>query len=151
MLQYILKRLLLLPLLLLIFSIISFILIQAPPGDFLTSYIAELAASGSSMDRAQIDALRSLYGLDQPMHIQYFKWISRLLVGELGVSLDWQRPISDLIGERMGLTLALGLGTFFLHGLLQYLLEFFQQPESTLLLTIFLRSSITLGLQHLLS
>ena len=113
MLQYILKRLLLLPLLLLIFSIISFILIQAPPGDFLTSYIAELAASGSSMDRAQIDALRSLYGLDQPMHIQYFKWISRLLVGELGVSLDWQRPISDLIGERMGLTLALGLGTFF--------------------------------------
>ena len=151
MLQYILKRLLLLPLLLLIFSIISFILIQAPPGDFLTSYIAELAASGSSMDRAQIDALRSLYGLDQPMHIQYFKWISRLLVGELGVSLDWQRPISDLIGERMGLTLALGLGTFFLDGLLQYLLEFFQQPESTLLLTIFLRSSITLGLQHLLS
>ena len=65
------------------------------------------------MDRAQIDALRSLYGLDQPMHIQYFKWISRLLVGELGVSLDWQRPIIDLIGERMGLTLALGLGTFF--------------------------------------
>ena len=98
MLQYILKRLLLLPLLLLIFSIISFVLIQAPPGDFLTSYIAELAASGSSMDRAQIDALRSLYGLDQPMHIQYFKWISRLLVGELGVSLDWQRPIIDLIG-----------------------------------------------------
>ena len=143
MLQYILKRLLLLPLLLLIFSIISFILIQAPPGDFLTSYIAELAASGSSMDRAQIDALRSLYGLDQPMHIQYFKWISRLLVGELGVSLDWQRPISDLIGERMGLTLALGLGTFFLHGLLPYLLEFYQQPESTLFLTIFLRSSIT--------
>ena len=151
MLQYILKRLLLLPFLLFIFSIIAFVLIQAPPGDFLTSYIAELAASGSSMDRAQIDALRSLYGLDQPMHIQYFKWISRLLVGELGVSLDWQRPISDLIGERMGLTLALGLGTFFLHGLLQYLLEFFQQPGNIHLLTTFLRSSITLGLQHLLS
>ena len=63
----------------------------------MTSYIAELAASGSSMDRAQIDALRALYGLDQPMYVQYFKWIGRLLVGDLGVSLDWQRPISQLI------------------------------------------------------
>ena len=112
MLQYIIKRLLLLPLLLFIFSIIAFILIQAPPGDFLTSYMAELAASGSSMDRAQIDALRTLYGLDQPMVVQYFKWLGRLLTGDLGVSLDWQRPISELIGDRLILTLALGLGTF---------------------------------------
>ncbi|MCB1808809.1 MAG: ABC transporter permease, partial [Candidatus Competibacteraceae bacterium] len=112
MLQYIIKRLLLLPLLLFIFSIIAFILIQAPPGDFMTSYIAELAASGSSMDRAQIDALRALYGLDQPLIVQYFKWIGRLLSGDLGISLDWQRPISELIGERLALTLALGGGTF---------------------------------------
>jgi len=111
-LQYIIKRLLLLPLLLFIFSIIAFILIQAPPGDFLTSYIAELAASGSSMDRAQIDALRTLYGLDQPMVIQYVKWLGRLLTGDLGVSLDWQRPISELIGDRLLLTLLLGGGTF---------------------------------------
>ena len=112
MLIYIMKRLLLLPFLLLIFSVIAFILIQAPPGDFLTSYIAELAASGSSMERAQIDALRALYGLDQPMYLQYFKWMGRILTGDLGGALDWQRPISELIGERMGLTLALGLGTF---------------------------------------
>jgi peptide/nickel transport system permease protein len=112
MLQYIIKRLLLLPFLLFIFTIIAFILIQAPPGDFLTSYIAELAASGSSMDRAQIDALRTLYGLDQPMMIQYFKWLGRLLTGDLGVSLDWQRPISELIGDRLTLTLLLGGGTF---------------------------------------
>lgn len=112
MLQYIIKRLLLLPFLLFIFTIIAFILIQAPPGDFLTSYIAELAASGSSMDRAQIDALRTLYGLDQPMVIQYFKWLGRLLTGDLGVSLDWQRPISELIGDRLTLTLLLGGGTF---------------------------------------
>ena len=69
--RYIIKRLLLLPVLLLVFSVIAFILIQAPPGDFLTSYIAELAASGSSMDRAQIDALRALYGLDQN-HCKHF-------------------------------------------------------------------------------
>ena len=112
MLQYIIKRLLILPFLLFIFSIIAFILIQAPPGDFLTSYIAELATSGSSIERAQIDALRALYGLDQPQYIQYFKWIGRLLIGDLGFSLDWQRPISELIGERLALTLALGIGTF---------------------------------------
>ena len=112
MLQYIIKRLLILPFLLFIFSIIAFILIQAPPGDFLTSYIAELATSGSSIERAQIDALRALYGLDQPLYSQYFKWIGRLLTGDLGFSLDWQRPISELIGERLALTLALGVGTF---------------------------------------
>ncbi len=112
MLQYIIKRLLILPFLLFIFSIIAFILIQAPPGDFLTSYIAELATSGSSIERAQIDALRALYGLDQPLYIQYFKWIGRLLTGDLGFSLDWQRTISELIGERLALTLALGVGTF---------------------------------------
>ena len=112
MLQYIIKRLLILPFLLFIFSIIAFILIQAPPGDFLTSYIAELATSGSSIERAQIDALRALYGLDQPLYIQYLKWIGRLLTGDLGFSLDWQRPISELIGERLALTLALGVGTF---------------------------------------
>jgi peptide/nickel transport system permease protein len=111
MLVYIIKRLLLLPLLLFIFSVVAFILIQAPPGDFVTSYVAELAASGSSMGRQQIEALRNLYGLDQPYYVQYLKWIMRILQGDLGVSLDWQKPISELIGQRLLLTLALGLFT----------------------------------------
>ncbi|MCB0197732.1 MAG: ABC transporter permease, partial [Anaerolineae bacterium] len=112
MLQYIIKRLLLLPILLFIFSVIAFALIQAPPGDFVTSYIAELATSGSAMDQAQIDALREQYGLDQPMAVQYVKWITRILQGDLGVSLDWKKPNAELIGERLGLTLLLGLFTF---------------------------------------
>lgn len=112
--QQIVKRLLLLPVLLFIFSVFSFLIIQAPPGDFVTSYIAELASSGSSMDQAQIDALRTQYGLDQPITGQYLKWIGRILRGDLGVSLDWQKPISELIGERLMLTLMLGLLTFFL-------------------------------------
>lgn len=110
--QYIIKRLLLLPFLLFIFSIIAFALIQAPPGDFVSSYIAELAASGSTMEQAQIDALREQYGLDQPMYIQYFKWIGNILRGDLGVSLDWRKPNSELIGERLVLTLLLGAFTF---------------------------------------
>ena len=101
MLVYIVKRLLLLPLLLFVFSVVAFILIQAPPGDFVTSYVAELAASGSSMDRLQVEALRNLYGLDQPLYVQYFKWITRILQGDLGVSLDWRKPISELIGQRL--------------------------------------------------
>lgn len=107
MLLFITKRLLLLPVLLLVFSVIAFVLIQAPPGDFLTSYIAELAAGGSSVDQAQIDALRVRYGLDQPMYVQYGRWVGNLLRGDLGVSLEWRRPNSELIGERLVLTLVL--------------------------------------------
>jgi peptide/nickel transport system permease protein len=112
MLQYIIKRLLLLPLLLFIFSVFAFLIIQAPPGDFVTAYIAELAMSGSQIDQVQIDALRQLYGLDQPIYVQYLKWMGRIVTGDLGVSLDWQRPILDLIGERLLLTVLLGLFTF---------------------------------------
>ena len=99
--QYIVKRLLILPVLLVIFSIFAFVIIQAPPGDFITSYIADLSASGSAVDQAQIDALRERYGLDQPMYVQYLKWTSRMVTGDLGMSLDWQKPIKELIGERI--------------------------------------------------
>jgi len=110
--QYIAKRLIILPFLLVIFSIFAFFIIQAPPGDFVSSYIADLAASGSSVDQAQVDALRERYGLDQPMHIQYLKWMGRIVKGNLGFSLDWQKPIQELIGERIALTVMLGLFTF---------------------------------------
>ncbi|GIV79064.1 ABC transporter permease [Litorilinea aerophila] len=111
MLAYTIKRLLLLPLLLFIFSVFAFFVIQAPPGDFLTSYIAELAASGSSMDQAQIEALRQMYGLDQPMAVQYLKWVGRILRGDLGVSLDWQRPNLQLIQDRLMLTVSVAFFT----------------------------------------
>ncbi len=114
MIQHIIKRLLLLPVLLFIFSIFAFVIIQAPPGDFVTSYIAELASSGSSIDQVQIDALRAQYGLDQPIYAQYGKWMGRILRGDLGVSLDWQKPIRELITERLVLTVIIGLMTFFL-------------------------------------
>lgn len=109
MLYFIIKRLLLLPFLLVIFSAIAFALVQAPPGDFLTTYVATLASSGSSMDQAQIDGLKQLYGLDQPIYVQYFKWVSNLLRGDFGLSLEWQRPNSQLIGERLLLTVLLTL------------------------------------------
>ena len=112
--RFIIQRLLLLPLLMVIFSVIIFAIIQAPPGDFLTSYAATLASSGSSVSMEQLDALRQQYGLDQPVHVQYYRWIANLLRGDLGLSLEYQRPNIDLISEQLGLTLALALFSFVL-------------------------------------
>ena len=109
MLRYIIQRLLLLPVLLLIFSIIVFGLVQAPPGDFLTSYIATLASSGSSMDQATVDALKMQFGVDQPFMVQYGRWMGGLLQGDLGRSLEYQRPNAELIQDRLILTVALAL------------------------------------------
>jgi len=109
-----LQRLLLLPILLIVFSIVVFLLVQAPPGDFLTSYLATLASSGSSVDQAQVDALTRQFGLDQPLHIQYIRWMESLLRGDLGLSLEYQRPNTELIGERLFLTVLLALFAFIL-------------------------------------
>ncbi len=116
--RVILQRLLILPLLLLVFSVVVFWLVQAPPGDFLTSYVANLASSGSSIDDSQVAALRQQFGLDQPVYIQYIRWMGNLFKGDLGLSLEYQRPNSELIGERLVLTVILALFAFFLTWLI---------------------------------
>ncbi len=112
MLRVVAQRLLLLPLLLTVFSILVFALVQAPPGDFLTSYISSLAASGSSVDLAQVEALKRQFGLDQSFSIQYIRWMQNLLRGDLGLSLEYQRPNLELIGEHLLLTVLLALFSF---------------------------------------
>jgi peptide/nickel transport system permease protein len=116
--RYVLKRLILLPLLLFVFSVVVFAIVQAPPGDFLTAYAATLASAGSSISAEQLDALRREYGLDQPLHIQYVRWMENLLRGNLGLSLEYQRPNSELIGERLLLTVALAVFSFVLTWLI---------------------------------
>ena len=112
--RYILQRLALLPLLMLIYSFVIFAIIQAPPGDFLSAYVATLASSGSSISADQIAALRHQYGLDQPFVVQYFLWMENLFHGDFGLSLEYQRPNADLISEQIGLTIALALFSFVL-------------------------------------
>ena len=112
--RYILQRLALLPLLMAVYSFVIFAIIQAPPGDFLTAYVATLASSGSSLSAEQVQALRAQYGLDQPFIVQYFLWVEHLLHGDFGLSLEYQRPNGDLIREVLGLTLALALFSFVL-------------------------------------
>jgi peptide/nickel transport system permease protein len=112
--RYILQRLALLPLLMVIYSFVIFLIMQAPPGDFLTAYVATLASSGSSLSAEQITAMRAQYGLDQPFIVQYLLWLQHLVHGDLGLSLEYQRPNAELIGEVLGLTLALALFSFVL-------------------------------------
>jgi peptide/nickel transport system permease protein len=108
MLSFIAKRLLwMLPFLVAI-SFLSFVLIQLPPGDYVTTYIATLAASNEVVDQNTAADLRSRFGLDQPMIVQYWKWISNIIFhGDFGLSFEWQQPVGDLIWERMALTLLL--------------------------------------------
>ena len=115
MLVFIVKRLLwMLPFLVAI-SFLSFVLIQLPPGDYVTTYIATLAASNEVVDQNTAADLRSRFGLDQPLIVQYWKWISNIVLhGDFGLSFEWQQPVGDLIWERMALTLLLTLSALLL-------------------------------------
>ncbi|MGO6713894.1 ABC transporter permease [Rhizobium ruizarguesonis] len=93
-------------------SFLAFVLIQLPPGDYVTTYIATLAASNEIVDQNTAAQLRERFGLGDPMLVQYFKWIWGILTrGDFGISFEWQQPVSDLIWERMALTLVLALST----------------------------------------
>src|ERR1700722_9645500 len=116
--RYIVQRLLLLPFLLLIYSFVIFAIIHAPPGDFLTAYVATLSATGGAISADQVAALRHEYGLDQPFIVQYLFWVRDLLHGNFGLSLEYQRPNADLIKEQLGLTMALALMSFVLTWLI---------------------------------
>jgi peptide/nickel transport system permease protein len=93
-------------------SIIAFAVIQLPPGDFLTSYAAQLRMEGDQVDEAQIEVLRQRYGLGQPIYVQYYKWMSGILLrGDWGQSFEWQKPVKELIWERLALTITLSLSS----------------------------------------
>jgi len=111
MLQYILRRILYMIPTLILISVVSFIIIQLPPGDFLTSYIAQLSQTGETVDEATIAALKKRYGLDQPYYVQYFMWVKGMFQGDFGQSFEWNRPVSQLIWERLGLTVAVSVFT----------------------------------------
>jgi peptide/nickel transport system permease protein len=92
-------------------SFISFTLIQLPPGDYLTSYIAALGETGETVDEAQAAALRARYNLDEPFMVQYWRWLSGMFRGDLGMSFEWNRPVTELIGERLFLTSIISIAT----------------------------------------
>lgn len=112
MLRFIVKRLLWMVPSLFAVSFLAFVLIQLPPGDFVTNYIATLAASNEVVDQNAAASLRDRFGLDQPMIVQYAKWVTGIVTrGDFGISFEWNQPVGDLIWERMALTLILTLST----------------------------------------
>jgi peptide/nickel transport system permease protein len=115
MLRFIVSRLLWMIPSLIALSFLSFVLIELPPGDYVTTYIATLAASNEVVDQNTAADLRARFGLDQPMIVQYFKWIVGIVTeGNFGLSFEWQQPVSELIWERMSLTLLLTVSTLLL-------------------------------------
>ena len=93
-------------------SIVAFIIIQLPPGDYLTTLVASMASQGESVDPAALEALRNRYGLGQPIWVQYFKWMSNIFLrGDFGQSFEWNQPVTSLIWSRLMLSFMLSLST----------------------------------------
>ncbi|MCE0504107.1 ABC transporter permease [Roseivivax sp. GX 12232] len=111
MLAYIARRLVAMVIMMFLISIASFVIIQLPPGDFLTTYVAS-QEQGSSVSIQQIEFLKQKYGLDQPFYVQYWRWISGIVFnGDFGYSFNWDKPVSELIWGQLGFTLLLSVAT----------------------------------------
>ena len=106
MLVYIVRRLILMIPTILAITVITFIIIEAPPGDFMDTYVMELMDRGDTISAAEIDALRARYGLGQPIWVRYFKWLKGVVKGDLGRSLRWEQPVTRLIAQRLPWSLA---------------------------------------------
>jgi peptide/nickel transport system permease protein len=111
MLNFVVRRVLVMIPTLIAISIITFVIIQLPPGDYLSTLIAEMESQGENVDTAKIAALRAQYGLDLPMWQQYLVWATGMLHGDFGYSFEYQLPVADVVGDRVVLTILLNFGT----------------------------------------
>ncbi|MEM7535433.1 MAG: ABC transporter permease [Chloroflexota bacterium] len=108
--RYLTQRLIYMFFLLWMVSIVTFIIIQLPPGDYLSVLISRLEAqAGGNVSQEMIDSLRQQYGLDLPLYQRYFKWLGAVMQGNFGYSYDWERPVRDLIGQRLALTFLIAI------------------------------------------
>lgn len=110
MLAYLLRRLLLALVTIWAITVVTFVIIQLPPGDFVDAYVAQSAAMGSAITMEEAAALRQAYGLDQPLLVQYVKWLGLISRGEFGISFEFGRPVTEVIGDRLWLTILLSIG-----------------------------------------
>ena len=97
--------------LLLLLSMVAFVIITLPPGDYVTTQLANLQGSGAQIDEAFIESLRHQYGLDRPLYVQYFMWISNFVRGDFGRSFLYDMPVKAIIGERLALTMIISILT----------------------------------------
>jgi peptide/nickel transport system permease protein len=109
--DYLIRRVLVMIPTLLAISLITFTIIQLPPGDYLTTHIEELRSQGEAVDQSKIDFLRKQYGLDLPFHEKYLSWLWGLLHGDLGYSFEYNLPVSAVVGDRLMLSIILSFAT----------------------------------------
>jgi peptide/nickel transport system permease protein len=109
LLGYIIRRALFSIVTLFLVSILAFAIIQLPPGDYVDSYIANLQAAGTPVSQTEAENLRARYGLDRPFPVQYGLWMRQVLRGNFGTSMQWQRPVREVIGDRLALTVVVSL------------------------------------------
>ena len=109
MLSYLLRRLGLAVITTWAITVVTFIIMQLPPGDFVDAYMAQSAAMGSAISAAEAAAMRHAYGLDQSVWVQYGKWLSLVAHGNFGLSFEYGRPVTEVIGDRLWLTIVLSL------------------------------------------
>src|SRR5262245_28391640 len=93
---------------------LAFVIIQLPPGDYVSSYIAQMAAMGSVVSDEEAQNLRIQYGLGQPIYVQYWKWMKQIAEGNFGYSMEWRRPVTEVIGERLWLTVVVAVSALLL-------------------------------------
>jgi peptide/nickel transport system permease protein len=111
MLMFAMRRLLAMLVMMVLISIAAFVIIQLPPGDFLTTLAAGLERGGE-VEAQQLEFLRQRFGLDQPIYVQYWRWISGIVFhGDFGYSFMWKRPVAELIWDQLGFTLILSVST----------------------------------------
>lgn len=109
MLNYVARRLALGVFTIWAISVLTFAIIQLPPGDFATAYLQRIGDSGVASSAETVARLRVDFGLDQPLHVQYFQWIGQVLRGNFGMSFDQNRPVADIIGDRLLLTVVVSV------------------------------------------
>ena len=118
MVNYIVRRLLYALVMLVLVSFASFVLINLPPTDFLQQKLVQLEARGDPSARGQIETYRKRYNLDKPFMWQYSNWAVNFLKGDFGESFEYERPVRDMLGERVTMTIILGIGTLIVVWLL---------------------------------
>ena len=108
---YTVHRLLIMVPTLLAISLITFVIIQLPPGDYLSTYVAELESQGETVNTAKIEFLRQQYGFDKPMHEQYLLWLAGMFKGDFGYSFEFNLPVTEVVGDRLWLSFLVSFTT----------------------------------------
>lgn len=123
MISYIIQRLFYMLITLAMVSVVTFAVIELPPGDFLDAYVSNLRASGDTLDDAEIESLRARFGLGLPLHERYLKWIGDIVLeGNFGYSFAYNKPVSDLIWERVGLTFMISFAALLITWVLGFII-----------------------------